>query len=246
MSETTETASSDAAPQQAVETRRESSSVAGWAMAAAIFAAGVGVAALALPYGPNPEKLLRLEAQQAKIGHAALSLSAGQLRAAVLSGSAFGNELALVRLLGGGDAGVSAAVAVLGPLQSEGVITSRRALTDFEQIAAGALIAESTAPDSSWFGQTIGRLSAVTVALMMEAQVNPLNSEIGPIIKSMQTAIVAGDLRAAVGLAGTLPEQARTAFAPWAEAVGKRLAAVAAAEDIFARSTSAVAKAADR
>jgi hypothetical protein len=211
----------------------------GWiALGIGLVALGVGMAALAVSSGPNATRIETLTAQQADANRVALALAANHLRASALSGSPFANELELVRILGRADPEMAAHLAPLELTQKTGVPSIRRLVADFEHIAAQVLIEESTSPDAGWLGQTFGRISAITVALMMEARLNPLKSQVGPAIKKMQVAITEGNFSDALTEIADMPDQSRAAFAPWRDLVQSRSEAIAALNRVTARAAA--------
>jgi len=211
-----------------------------FAFAVALAGLGVGLAALIAPFGPNPEKIVALEKKQSAVSQVALALAANQLHAAVLSGAPYNNEMALVKVLGGTDSSLAAPLAALAAGEKTGIPSIRRIVNDFEQIAARVLIDESTGADASWWGQTVGRISALSNALMMEAKVNPFNSQVAPIIKDMQTAIAAGQFNEAMEMTSALPDAARGNFAPWSDLVKLRTDAIIAAGQVASQASRSV------
>lgn len=219
---------------------------------ALVFAAAAAVlslAAFARSGGPNEAEILRianaapervaLQAEQARLARVALYLAVNQLNTVVSSGAPFVTEHALATSLSGGRKEVAGDLATLAPLSKDGVPTIRALVHEFEQRAADALVSERTPADAGWFGQTYGRLSAVTVALLMEARVNPLGSASAPVIRDMQQSLSRGDVAAALALAETLPAEARATFAPWMDLARKRLDAVASAKRLVAHAVAA-------
>lgn len=217
-----------------------SSKVAIIAFALSCIALGAGLSALFLPYGRNPQTIAALEKQQADVTRVALALAANQLHAVVLSGAPYAHEMELVTILGRNDPSIMQPLAALAAGQKSGIPSIRRIVSDFEQIAARVLIDESTQSDSGWWGQALGRISALSNALMMEAKLNPFNSQVAPTIKDMQIAIAAGDFAQSVQLIALLPEPAQASFAPWKDLVKLRTDAMIAVEKVAQRAANVV------
>jgi hypothetical protein len=186
----------------------------------------------------NATEMRQVQRQQSEAARIALSLSVNQLHAVALRNVPFGAELGLVRAIAGGDPAMVRDLAILEPLQNEGLPGIKRIVGDFEQIAAGVLIAERTGPRPGWLGQVVGRMSAVTVALAMELNWNPLSSETAPPIRAIAEALSRGDLAKAVRGVEALPAAARSEFEPWRELVQRRLDAIAAIDRLMSRTAT--------
>ena len=227
-------------PQQAVATVSKGSTSGGrWhaiAFAAALTVAGAVLAAVTVVITSTSE-MKEVQRQQSEAAKIALSLSVNQLHAVVMRNAPFSAELALVRTVAGSDPAMTSDLALIEPMQQEGLPAFKRIVTDFEQAAAAVLIAERTGPQSGWFAQIVGRLSAITVALGMELGWNPLGSATAPVIRAATDALRDGDLTAAARRIDMLPEPARAIFAPWRELVQRRLDAIAAIERLVQRTS---------
>src|SRR5262249_18036938 len=176
----------------------------------------------------STSEMKEVQRQQSEAARIALSLSVNQLHAVVMRSAPFSAELALVRTLAGADAAMVGDLAIIEPMQHEGLPAFKRIVTDFEQAAASVLIAERTGPRPGWFSQMVGRLSAITVALGMELNWNPLGSAAAPGIRAATDALRNGDLAEAARRIDRLPESAQAIFAPWRELVQGRLDTIAA------------------
>jgi hypothetical protein len=178
-----------------------------------------------------------VQRQQSEAARIALSLAINQLHAVALRNVPFNAELGLVRTVAGADPAMARDLAVLEPLQHDGLPPIKRIVADFEQAAAAVLIAERTGPQPGWLGQMTGRVSAVTVALGMELNWNPLGSAVAPVIKAGADALRAGDLAGAVRRIDRLPASDRAAFEPWLGLVQSRVDAMAAIDRLVLRAT---------
>jgi hypothetical protein len=216
----------------ASQTRRHSIVLA----AALIVALAVLVAAAFVVTSTSGMK--EVQRQQSEAAKIALSLSVNQLHAVALRNVPFSAELALVRTVAGADSATARDLAIIEPMQHEGLPAPKRIVTDFEQAAATVLIAERTGPQPGWFAQVVGRVSAITVALGMELNWNPLGSAAAPVIKAAADALRIGDLAEAARRVDMLPDPAQTIFAPWRSLVQRRIDAIAAIERLVQRATT--------
>jgi hypothetical protein len=210
----------------------------GPALLAGLSAALIALVAAVVVIIVNATEMREVQRQQNEAARIALSLSVNQLHAVALRNVPFRAELGLVRAIAGGDPGMARDLAVLEPLQNEGLPGMKRIVGDFEQIAAGVLIVERTGPQPGWVNRVVGRVSAVTVALAMELDWNPLSSATAPAIRASAEALRAGDLAKAVREIDALPPPARVSFEPWRELVQQRLDAVAAIDRLVSLTTT--------
>jgi hypothetical protein len=186
----------------------------------------------------NTSDMKEVQRRQSEASRIALSLSVNQLQAVAMRNQPYSAEFKLVRTVAGADATMARDLAAIEPLQHEGLPPPKRIVSDFEQAAAAVLIAERTGPRPGWFGEIVGRISAVTVALGMEMNWNPLGSAAAPAIRGAADALRGGDLAGAVRRVDALPGSARTTFEPWTDLVQRRLEAVAAIERLVQRAAN--------
>lgn len=213
-------------------------STVGPALSAALGAAVIALIAAVAVILTSAGEMREVQRRQSEAARIALSLAVNQLHAVALRNVPFSAELGLVRAISGPDAETARDLAILEPLQHEGLPGMKRIVGDFEQIAADVLISERTGPQPGWLNQIVGRMSAVTVALAMEMDWNPLSSAAAPPIRAMATALRGGDLAKALRGIAALPPSARGEFEPWRDLVQRRLDASAAIERLMARANS--------
>jgi hypothetical protein len=183
-------------------------------------------------------ELRDVQRRQSETAKIALSLSINQLHSVAMRNVPYSAEFRLVRMIAEGDAAIARDLAAIEPLQHGGLPSPKRIVSDFEQAAAVALIAERTGPRPGWFDEIFGRVSAVTVALGMELNWNPLGSAAAPAIKAAADALRDGDLAGAVRRVDALPVSARTLFEPWIDLVQSRIDAVAAIDRLVLRAAN--------
>lgn len=220
-------------------------------MVVALVAAAMALAALLRSGGPDEARIRQIAAEtlnqaalqkdQERLARIALFTSAIQLNSGVMSGAPFAAEHMLAASLARGQPAIAADLAILSPVAKEGVPGIRALVHAFEQAAAETLVRERTPQDAGWFGQTYGRLTAVTVAILMEARVNPLGSPTAPLIGDMQQALSRGDVAGALAVSQNLPAEARPHFAPWTQQAQRRLDALAASKRLIEK-TAALAQ----
>lgn len=218
------------------------------AMIVALGAAALAGVALARSGAPDEARIRQIAAEtlnqavmqkeQERLARIALFTAAIQLNSGVMSGAPFAAEHALAGSLARGQPAVAADLAILAPIATVGVPGVRALVHAFEQAAADTLVRERTPQDAGWLGQTYGRLTAVTVAILMEARVNPLGSPTAPLIGDMQQALARGDVGAALTVSEKLPAEARPLFAPWAEQAQRRLDALAASKRLVEKAAA--------
>src|SRR3954468_21067506 len=98
----------------------------------------------------SSSEMREVQRRQSEAARIALSLSVNQLHAVALRSVPFNAEFVLVKTVAGADAAMALDLAVIEPLQHEGLPTIRRIVSDFEQAAAAVLIAEQTGPGANW------------------------------------------------------------------------------------------------
>lgn len=201
-----------------------------------------------VPNGLAGQSIARLETEakalsmrQQRVAATASLTAARSLQVAILQGGSFATELAVMKALGGPPETIGA-LAVLEK-QVAGVPTIGRLLSDFEQAAALALLAENTPADAGWMGQTLARVSAITVAVGMELNVNPLNSGVAPVILAGDGFIRQEALPQALRTLDDMTPEQRQLFTGWANATKARLAALAATSVIVDQALRGVATA---
>lgn len=213
-------------------------STVGPVLSAALCAAVIVLIAAVAVMLTTASEMREVQRRQSEAARVALSLAVNQLHAVALRNVPFSAELGLVRAISGPDAETARDLAILEPLQHEGLPGMKRIVGDFERIAADVLISERTGPQPGWLNQVVGRMSAVTVALAMEIDWNPLSSATAPPIRAMATALRGGDLAKALREIAALPPSARNEFEPWRDLVQRRIDASAAIERLMARTSS--------
>src|SRR4051794_3430016 len=186
----------------------------------------------------STSELREVQRRQSETARIALSLSVNQLHSVAMRNLPYSAEFRLVQTIAGPDVAMARDLAAIEPLQHEGLPSPKRIVSDFEQAAATVLIAERTGPRPGWFDEIFGRISAVTVALGMEMNWNPLGSAAAPVIRAAAIALRDGDLAGAVRRIDTLPASARSIFEPWNYMVQRRIDSVAAIDRLVLRATN--------
>lgn len=173
------------------------------------------------------EALAEVEAARVRVGEeTVLALAAGQLRAALRTGSPYAAELEGLRRLAGRDEGLAAVLADLEP-HAEGGVDSLAALqAAFPEAAARAVTAERAgAAEEDWEALFWNRLSdLVTVRAVGE----PEGEGTEAVLARAERRLEAGDLAAALGELVSLQGPAEAAMADWRTRVQARLEAEAA------------------
>jgi len=202
------------------------------------FVVALGVLMAALLVIMSTSEMREVQRRQSETARIALSLSVNQLHSVAMRNLPYSAEFRLVQTIAGPDVAMARDLAAIEPLQHEGLPSPKRIVSDFEQAAAIVLIAERTGPRPGWFDEIFGRVSAVTVALGMEMNWNPLGSAAAPAIRAAANALRDGDLAGAIRRIDPLPVSARNTFEPWIYLVQRRIDAVAAIDRLVLRAAN--------
>jgi|GEM_PF-685999 cytoskeletal protein RodZ len=179
------------------------------------------------PIAPLETRLSALEVAERQthpqVGReTALVLAVGQVRQALSSSGAYGDQLDALRTVVADDAELEALVESLQQHANDGVPTEDALRTRFPAMARDVIRAEQGISGDGWVARMTNRLtSLVTVRRTGEAAVAAGGSD--AVLAEAQAALDAGDLGGAVAAVGHLQGPAAAAARPWLDDATARL-----------------------
>jgi hypothetical protein len=164
---------------------------------------------------------------------------AARLRSNIDAGRGFGNDLASLKTLVGGDAELAALLTTLEPLSggTEGIASLRQS---FPPVARAVVTAGDGDAAQSWWDKALARLTSVVSVRRVGADV--AGDSVEAHVARAAGMLDAGRLDAAVAELKPLTGNAAKAAAPWLAKAERQLAAIAAADKLQAQAADRLAR----
>ncbi|MGB0697175.1 MAG: uroporphyrinogen-III synthase [Rhodospirillaceae bacterium] len=170
----------------------------------------------------------------------ALMLSVGQLRQAVLSGDAFGDELESVLVISGSDDVIAASGEALSPLSGGGVMLRGSLRESFPDVARQIARLGLAPGGSEWWARTLQSVTSLVTLRRTDGEAVTDESGLFSTVAAAETAVLDNDLATAIATLETLDGAALETAGPWIAAAKARLIAEAALSDMTARALARV------
>lgn len=166
----------------------------------------------------------------------ALVLAVAQLRETLRGSGPFERDLEALSAIGGDDAEVAKAVAMLKPLAARGLPSVAELRDRFDPVATAVSQAAGRAEGSGWMSRTVDRLASLVVVRRVDGKAD--DKSVDGILTRAEMRLKEGDLGGAVRALEGLSGPAAAAVQPWLKEARIRLAVDRALATLHGRAIS--------